>query len=87
MNSKEQLTNIQQMRIYKYSYINDYAEQVGLDEDERKETGVLAQELREVLPDAVKETGDLVLPSGEVIENFLTVNKVGLISTITYTTL
>lgn len=75
VNSKEQLTNIQQMRIYKYSYINEYAEQVGLEEDQRKETGVLAQELREVLPDAVRETGDLVLSSGEVIENFLTVNK------------
>lgn len=75
VNSKEQLTNIQQMRIYKYSYINDYAEQIGLEDEDRKETGIIAQELREVLPDAVKETGDFVLPSGEIIENFLTVNK------------
>ncbi|GAB1600032.1 myelin regulatory factor-like isoform X1 [Argonauta hians] len=75
LNSKEQLTNIQQMRIYKYSYNNDYAKVAGLEETTRQETGVIAQELREVLPDAVKETGDLVLPGGRIIENFLTVNK------------
>uniref|UniRef100_A0A0L8G096 Myelin regulatory factor n=1 Tax=Octopus bimaculoides TaxID=37653 RepID=A0A0L8G096_OCTBM len=75
VNSKEQLTNIQQMRIYKYSYNNDYAKVAGLEETTRQETGVIAQELREVLPDAVRETGDLVLPSGRIIENFLTVNK------------
>lgn len=39
------------------------------------DTGVIAQEVREVLPDAVQETGSVLLPSGEVIENFLVVNK------------
>ena len=44
-------------------------------EDEMRDTGVIAQELREVLPDAVRETGDLELSSG-VIEGLLGVNKV-----------
>lgn len=39
------------------------------------DTGVIAQEIREVLPDAVQEAGSVCLPSGEVIDNFLLVNK------------
>lgn len=39
------------------------------------DTGVIAQEIREVLPDAVQETGSVLLPNGEVIDNFLVVNK------------
>jgi hypothetical protein len=37
--------------------------------------GVLAQELRETIPSAVCETGDLNLNNGEKIENFLHVDK------------
>lgn len=39
------------------------------------DTGVIAQEVREVLPDAVREAGSVWLDSGQVIENFLYVNK------------
>lgn len=39
------------------------------------DTGVIAQEVREVLPDAVQEAGSVVLSTGEVIDNFLLVNK------------
>lgn len=39
------------------------------------DTGVIAQEIREVLPDAVQEAGSVVLSTGEVIDNFLLVNK------------
>lgn len=39
------------------------------------DTGVIAQEIREVLPDAVQEAGSVVLATGEVIDNFLLVNK------------
>lgn len=39
------------------------------------DTGVIAQEIREVLPDAVLEAGSVQLPSGEIIDNFLLVNK------------
>lgn len=39
------------------------------------DTGVIAQEIREVLPDAVQEAGSVLLPNGDVINNFLVVNK------------
>lgn len=39
------------------------------------DTGVIAQEIREVLPDAVQEAGSVLLPNGDVIDNFLLVNK------------
>lgn len=39
------------------------------------DTGVIAQEIREVLPDAVQEAGTIMLPNGNVIDNFLLVNK------------
>lgn len=64
------------MRLYKYLYKEPFAEHAGLSSDEREDTGVLAQEVREVLPDAVKDTGDVILPNGETIDNFLVVNKV-----------
>ena len=41
-----------------------------------RERGLIAQEVAEVLPDAVHQTGRLVLPSGRVVENLLTVDKV-----------
>lgn len=71
-NTREQLKNIEQIRIVKYRYATEFAEEVGIKED----TGVIAQEIQEILPDAVQPGGDVVLPSGEVIENFLVVNKV-----------
>lgn len=40
-------------------------------------SGVIAQEVKEILPEAVKDTGDVVFANGKTIENFLVVNKVG----------
>lgn len=40
------------------------------------DTGVIAQEVRRVLPEAVKEAGDVTLPNGDTIPKFLVVNKV-----------
>lgn len=56
----------------KYRYADEFAAHLGIAED----TGVIAQEVREVLPDAVRAGGDISLPSGEIIQNFLVVNKV-----------
>ena len=39
-------------------------------------SGVIAQEFAEVLPEAVKNTGEVRLPNGEVIPNFLVIDKV-----------
>ncbi|CAL1527645.1 unnamed protein product [Lymnaea stagnalis] len=72
---KNQLQNVAKLRIYKYNYKEEYADHVGIPPENRQDTGVLAQEIQEVLPDAVQETGDVVLSNGETIENFLVVNK------------
>ncbi|KAK0044497.1 myelin regulatory factor-like protein isoform X1, partial [Biomphalaria pfeifferi] len=75
INSKNQLENVSKLRIYKYSYKEDYAQNAGIPPDCLTDTGVIAQEIQKVIPDAVVETGDVILPSGETIENFLVVNK------------
>jgi hypothetical protein len=75
LDPKEQLKNVAQLKVYKYEYEENFAEHAGLSEDEREDTGVLAQEVKNVLPDAVQETGDLILPNGDRIDNFLVVNK------------
>ena len=64
------------MKIYNYKFNEDFADHVGMPEDKRKDTGVIAQEIREVLPDAVQETGDVKLNNGKEVKNLLVVNKV-----------
>ncbi|NP_001087759.1 myelin regulatory factor [Xenopus laevis] len=74
VDTTEQLKRISQMRLVHYHYKPEFASTVGLDEN-AAETGVIAQEVQEILPEAVKESGDLVCANGETIENFLVVNK------------
>ena len=76
MDTREQLQNITQLRVVSYRYDDQFAEVAGLAADQRTDTGVLAQELHSILPDAVLETGDVLLPTGETIPNLLVVNKV-----------
>lgn len=73
VDTTEQLKRISQMRLVQYHYKPEFASTVGLDDS--SETGVIAQEVQEILPEAVKETGDVVCANGETIENFLVVNK------------
>ena len=55
MDSSEQLRNVAKMRLYRYQYSREYLEHAGLDSDPCVEdAGVLAQEVKEVLPEAVK---------------------------------
>ncbi|RWS17637.1 myelin regulatory factor-like protein [Dinothrombium tinctorium] len=74
IDTRKQLKNVANIRVVRYKYTPEFASKVGLSESE-VETGVLAQEVQQILPDAVKATGDIVLPTGERIENFLVVNK------------
>jgi len=76
LDTREQLENISKVKVYKYSFKEEFAEYAGLSDDDRTETGVLAQEISRILPDAVRDTGDIMLPGGERINNFLVVNKV-----------
>lgn len=75
----QQLDNIQQIRIVKYRYDPEFAIHSGLrapgDYRQLYDVGVIAQDVREILPDAVTEMGNLHLPNGQKIDNFLVVNK------------
>ncbi|XP_037941211.1 myelin regulatory factor-like [Teleopsis dalmanni] len=81
LDTSVQLRNLQKIRIVRYRYEPEFAIHSGLkrasesDTEEIVDTGVIAQEVREVIPDAVQEAGSIVLPNGNVIENFLLVNK------------
>lgn len=76
LDTSKQLENISQLKVYQYSFNEEFSEFAGLSDDECLETGVLAQEVSLVLPDAVRETGDVLLPNGQRIDKFLVVNKV-----------
>ena len=75
LDTKEQLKNVSNMRIVKYNFRPEFAKDVGLSGTDMLGTGVLAQEVAAILPDAVKPAGDMILTSGETIENFLVVNN------------
>ncbi|XP_074637896.1 uncharacterized protein LOC141896550 isoform X4 [Acropora palmata] len=77
VDTREQLRNVSKMKLYRYRYSREYLEHAGLttEEFELEDTGVLAQEMKEVLPEAVSESEDVVLSDGKTIERFLVVNK------------
>ncbi|XP_019360474.1 PREDICTED: myelin regulatory factor isoform X1 [Gavialis gangeticus] len=73
VDTTEQLKRISRMRLVHYNYKPEFAATMGI--ENTLETGVIAQEIKEILPEAVKDTGDLVFANGKTIENFLVVNK------------
>jgi len=76
MDSREQLDNVRSMRLYEYQVREPWAEAAGRDTEDRKEVGVIAQNMQRVLPDAVKETGETIeLSDGSKIDNLLIVDK------------
>ncbi|XP_038220032.1 uncharacterized protein LOC119838246 isoform X2 [Zerene cesonia] len=79
LDTAQQLKNVQSIRVVKFNYDPSFAAHSGLVGWDpvrgAADTGVLAQELRAVLPDAVKEAGDVTLPNGDTIHKFLVVNK------------
>ncbi|XP_026538373.1 myelin regulatory factor [Notechis scutatus] len=73
VDTTEQLKRISRMRLVHYNYKPEFAATSGL--ENTTETGVIAQEVKEILPEAVKDSGEIVFTSGKTIENFLVVNK------------
>ncbi|KAL0195363.1 hypothetical protein M9458_008935, partial [Cirrhinus mrigala] len=73
VDSTEQLKRIAQMRIVEYDYKPEFASRMGI--DQCHETGIIAQEVKELLPSAVREMGDITCVNGEKIDNFLMVDK------------
>lgn len=75
VDTREQLRNVQQLRVVRYRYAPEFAQHSGLGIKQQEDTGVIAQEVQQILPEAVLPAGDIVLPNGQRIENFLMVNK------------
>ncbi|XP_039664577.1 myelin regulatory factor isoform X6 [Perca fluviatilis] len=73
VNTTDNLKRISQMRLVHYQYKPEFAATVGI--ENTAETGVIAQEVQQILPEAVKEGGDVVCANGETIPNLLVVNK------------
>ncbi|XP_065166491.1 myelin regulatory factor isoform X3 [Atheta coriaria] len=71
--SQEQLRNVQKLRVVRYDYEPGFAAQ--LNRAGHCDTGVIAQEVAKVIPEAVRPAGNLILENGVAIENFLVVNK------------
>ncbi|CAG5957926.1 unnamed protein product [Menidia menidia] len=73
VDTTDNLKRISQMRLVHYHYKPEFAATVGI--ENTAETGVIAQEVQQILPEAVKEGGDIVCANGETIPNLLVVNK------------
>nr|XP_019604553.1 PREDICTED: myelin regulatory factor-like protein isoform X1 [Rhinolophus sinicus] len=73
VDTNEQLRRIAQMRIVEYNYKPEFASAMGI--NTAHQTGMIAQEVREILPRAVREVGDVTCENGETLENFLMVDK------------
>ncbi|XP_054255794.1 myelin regulatory factor-like protein [Indicator indicator] len=73
VDTNEQLRRITQMRLVEYDYKPEFASVMGI--KNTHETGIIAQEVKELLPQAVREAGDVACDDGEKIENFLMVDK------------
>jgi hypothetical protein len=66
------LENIRKLKLYKYDFNEAFRDVNG---GVKSDYGVIAQEVKEIIPDAVVESSDLVLSNGVVIDKFLHVNK------------
>ncbi|KAF2974701.1 hypothetical protein EK904_001568 [Melospiza melodia maxima] len=73
VDTNEQLKRITQMRLVEYDYKPEFASVMGI--KDTHETGIIAQEVKRLLPEAVREVGDVACNDGEKIENFLMVDK------------
>ncbi|KAK9886512.1 hypothetical protein WA026_016791 [Henosepilachna vigintioctopunctata] len=69
-----QLRNVQKIRVVRYEYNPCFATQLNKD-SECFDTGVIAQEVAEIIPEAVSPAGNIILENGTSIDNFLVVNK------------
>lgn len=68
------MRNIQQLNVVRFTYSPEFSSHVGL--INTHDTGVIAQEVQKILPEAVTTAGSLILSDGTKFENFLLVDKV-----------
>lgn len=60
LDRKEAVNRLGNIRLVEYSYKPQIAKEWGLDETNRHRVGVIAQEIVEILPDAVKDNGEFL---------------------------
>lgn len=60
LSTAEAMNRVAQMRLVEFAYKPEIAQQWGLSEQDRHRVGVIAQELAEVLPEAVRDNGDFL---------------------------
>ena len=76
---KEQLENVKKIKIVQYKYRPEFVSQLPQEERHQLQrvphTGIIAQDIRQVLPDAVSSSGSYVLANGKEIDDMLIVNK------------
>ncbi|XP_077399772.1 myelin regulatory factor-like protein [Vanacampus margaritifer] len=70
---EEHLRRITRVRLVEFDYKPEFASKMGI--EHTHQTGVLAQEVKELLPSAVKEVGDITCHDGHKIDNFLLIDK------------
>jgi hypothetical protein len=58
--TRDALARLAQVRVVEYAYKPEFAGEWGLDENSRHRVGVIAQELAQVLPDAVRDNGEFL---------------------------
>jgi myelin regulatory factor len=71
----KQLENIRKLRIVRYKYKDQVVAALNLSEPSKYDTGILAQDVMQTIPEAVEIVGDLNLEDGDTLEDFLMVNK------------
>ncbi|XP_050430829.1 myelin regulatory factor-like protein isoform X2 [Adelges cooleyi] len=71
--TSEQLKNVQKINVVQFSYKPEFSSMFGLSLEQ--DTGIIAQEVQAVLPEAVTNTGEVSLSNGDVYDDFLVVNK------------
>uniref|UniRef100_A0AC34Q5E5 Peptidase S74 domain-containing protein n=1 Tax=Panagrolaimus sp. JU765 TaxID=591449 RepID=A0AC34Q5E5_9BILA len=60
INTKDAINRLAQVRVVEYAYKPEIAKEWGLDESSRHRVGVIAQELAQVIPDAVRDNGEFL---------------------------
>merc|ERR1719412_3336209 len=78
VDTKKQLENLQKIQVVEFQYKPEYLQSFPDKERsvmDRKQMGVIAQDVRRIIPDAVQSSGDVTLASGRQVNNMLIVNK------------
>ena len=78
IDTKKQLENVQKINVVEFKYKPEYLSGFSESEKaalEKRQIGVIAQDVGAIIPDAVESAGDVTLANGKPVNNMLIVNK------------